>query len=150
MNSDQVVARMTVTRKVGVRTIIEVHQDATFSAFYKFYTQEGRRRSTKKLVRTANRNEGLPSFGAHQLVPGLEILACRWMQMAHVEKVQVRIIKKKAYRRLINARPDELGMARVNVLFTTEYATSRIPVGPLQFKRVERANHRKIHAGYVG
>jgi hypothetical protein len=115
----QVVARMTVTRKLGVRTIIEVHSDSTFQAFYHFYTQQGAKRSTRKFIRTAGRNEGLPYIGAHRMTPGLEILACRWATMQHVERVQVRILRKRAYRKLINARASDLGQAIVRPLFST-------------------------------
>jgi len=111
-----VVARMTVIREVGNRTIIEVCDDATFSSFYKIYTQNGNRRSTKKHVRTANRNEGIqPYYRAHLVQPGLKGLAEHWQKMPGVVSVKVRIIKGKAYRRLITASPDQLGLTRTSV-----------------------------------
>ena len=50
-----VVARMTVIREVGNLTIVEVYEDAMFSNFYHISTQVGKRRSTKRLIRIANR-----------------------------------------------------------------------------------------------
>lgn len=113
----KVIARLTVEREVGVKTIIEVHEDATFQDFYRFYTQDGRRHSTKKQVRAANRNEGLrPYTEAHRMTPGLEILAERFSMMPHVAKVSTRIMRKRAYRKLLAAAPDELGpLARTSV-----------------------------------
>jgi len=106
-----VVARLTVVRAVGCRTIIEVQEDASFHTFYKFFTQQGNRWSTKRLVRTANRNEGLlPYYQAYRMTPGLEKLAERWQTMPGVSSVKIRILKKRAYRKLLSARPDELGL----------------------------------------
>ncbi len=106
-----VVARLTVTRALGNLTIIEVRADATFHSFYQVYTQTGRRRSTKHLVRTADRNEGLhPYYRAYLLQPGLEKIAEQWQKQPGVTSVKVRIINKRAYRRLISAQPDELGL----------------------------------------
>jgi hypothetical protein len=111
-----VVARLTATRAVGCKTIIEVCEDATFNSFYRFFTQQGNRRSTKKLVRTANRNEGLrPYFQAYRMTPGLEKLAEFWRNHPGVTAVTVRIIKRRAYKRLITARPDELGLTKTSV-----------------------------------
>lgn len=107
MSKSKVVARMTIERGVGVKTIVDVDENATFSEFYRFYSQEGRRYSTKKQTRVANRNEGIQPWGREQ--PGLEVLAVRFEGMAHVKSVKVRIIRKRAYRRLISAAPDQLG-----------------------------------------
>ena len=124
-----VVARLTVTRAVGNVTIIEVYEDATFSNFYHISTQVGKRRSTKRLVRVANRNEGIqPYYRAHLVQPGLKGLAEHWQKMPGVASVKVRIIKGRAYRRLINATPDQLGLTRMPVrmpLHNRSYAFSR-------------------------
>ena len=112
----QVVARLTVRRALGCRTIIEVHEDATFSSFYRVFTQEGNRRSTKRAIRTGSRNEGLPPYQAHRTTPGLERLADRWRQHPGVTAVTVRIIKRRAYKRLITAGPDELGLTKMSPL----------------------------------
>ncbi len=126
----KVIARMTVTRALGNLTIVEVREDATFSTFYQVFTQTGRRRSTKRLVRTANRNEGLqPHFRAYRMQPGLEKLAEHWQKLPGVTSVKVRIIKKRLYRKLISARPDELGLAKSSVsLPVARFATRGIPV----------------------
>lgn len=111
----QVIARLTVTRKVGVKTLIEVHSDSTFQKFFYFYTQDGRKR--KQFVRTASRNEGLSYTTAYRMTPGLEVLAPRWMAMQHIDRVDVKILRKRAYRRLITASAHELGQAIVRPLF---------------------------------
>lgn len=112
----QVIARLTVTRQDGKRTIVEVPADATYHAFYHMYTQQGARRSTKRLVRTANRNEGLPITNAHLHRPGLERLQERLesfgAQTNPVTKSQIRIIRKRAYRKLLEAAPDTLGLVK--------------------------------------
>jgi hypothetical protein len=110
MDKKIVLARLTVEREVGVKTIIEVHADATFQTFYHYYTQDGRRRGTKRLVRKANRNEGLyPWHQAYRMRPGLDVIAAHFRQMPHVAKVTVRIIRKRAYRKVLEAAPDALG-----------------------------------------
>jgi hypothetical protein len=121
---------MTVTREVGNLTIIEVHEDATFSRFYHIFTQVGKRRSTKRLVRSANRNEGLrPYFQAHLMQPGLERLAEHWKKQPGVASVKVRIIKKRAYQKLISTTPDQLGLVKTSVNIPMErFAPLGIPV----------------------
>jgi hypothetical protein len=113
--TSKVVARMTVTREIGAVTIVEVNEDATFSQFFHHYSQEGRRRSTKREIRVSNRNEGLyPIYRAHTMTPGLEAVGTIFKGMKNVVSVKIRIIKKRAYRRLISVSPGELrGLARV-------------------------------------
>jgi hypothetical protein len=112
--------------------IIEVNADATYSAFYQFYTQDGSRLSTKKHIRTANRNTGLPSLNAHLYEPGLEVLRKNLMgddpMSSQFVSIKVRIIKKKAYRSLITCAPDVLGMARAGTVEDKLSASRRIPV----------------------
>jgi hypothetical protein len=111
----EVVARLTVIREVGVRTIIDVYTDATFSNFYNYFVQDGARRSTKKLVRTANRNEGLsPWYKAYRMQPGLAAIAEHLNKMPQFTSVKIRIIKRRAYRKLLTAAPDVLGLVKVN------------------------------------
>lgn len=110
-----VVGRLTAIRSVGVRTIIEVHEEATFSTFFHYYTQAGMKRSTKKLIRTANRNEGLhPWYAAYRMQPGLEALAEQLRKMPQFTSVKIRIIKKRAYRRLCTVAADVLGGLAAN------------------------------------
>jgi hypothetical protein len=126
MNKSNVVARLTGTREIGNVTIIEVHKDATFHEFYRIYTQVGRRRSTKRLVRTANRNHGLePWFAAHRMQPGLEVLAAKWRERKGLT-VKLRIIKKRAYRKLINAPADQLGLTVIKNVFPVKNPTAGI------------------------
>jgi len=110
-----VVARLTITRAVGNQTIIEVREGASFNAFFWIYTQTGRRRSTKRLVRTANRNEGLKPYMTHAMKPGLEVLAGHWQSVRHVTSVKLRIIKKRAYENLLVESPDQLGLTHTRV-----------------------------------
>ena len=121
-----VVARLTVIREVGNRTIVEVSDDATFSSFYRIFTQIGNRRSTKKFVRAASRNEGLlPYYRAYLMVPGLKVLAEHWSRQPGVSSVKIRIIKKRTYRQLLSARPDQLGLTHVS---------TRLPVHPFHYR----------------
>lgn len=121
-----VVARLTAIRGVGVRTIIEVCADASFHNFYRYYTQQGSRRSTKTLVRTASRNEGLyPWHRVYRMEPGLDVLATRMLDQKQFSSVKVRIIKKRAYLKLLEAAPDALGLTKV-----TRYADPRTAILP--------------------
>lgn len=129
-----VVARLTVTRANGKTTIVEIHAGATFQKFYCFFTQDGRRRSTKTLLRTASRNEYLPVINAHLHKPGLDViekqLRSLMTQTNPVISSKLRIIKRRLYKKLINTAPDALGMARVQTVdlsHRTMYAV-RLPV----------------------
>lgn len=111
----RVVARMTVTREVGCKTIVEVEEGCSFHSFYRIYVQQGTRRSTKRLVRMANRNEGVQAYAAHLVRPGLELLAARWSKQPGVVSVKVRVIRRRAYRQLITASPDQLSLTKTSV-----------------------------------
>lgn len=127
-----VVARLTAIRGVGVRTIIEVCEDASFHDFYRYYTQEGSRRGTKTLIRTASRNEGLhPWHRVYRLEPGLDVLATRMIDQKQFSSVKVRILKKRVYRQLLEAAPDVLGLTKVARTIDRRISilpTPRIPV----------------------
>lgn len=113
-----VIARLTVTRKDDHRTIVEIHADATFSRFYRFHQQQGLRRSTKRFIRSASRNESLPVINAHLYQPGLDVIARKleslFKQSNPVVSVKIRIIKKRLYKKMINASPEQLGLVKVN------------------------------------
>lgn len=127
-----VIARLTAVRSVGVRTIIEIHADATFSSFYNYFTQDGKRTSTKKQVRSANRNEGLrPYDRAYRLQPGLEAIAEQFKTMPHFTNISVRILKRREYRRLINAAPDALGLTQVQSQLDARWLTRRAGALPI-------------------
>jgi hypothetical protein len=147
----KVLARLTVTRKNGARTIVEVRADATFHKFYRFYRQSGSKRSTKTLIRTASRNEGLNPVNAHQQVPGLELIALRLRNIQAesnpVESIRLRYFSKRAYRKLINAAPDQLGMTRVEPIFKAKPVKALIPLGPYSHRWIAKLNHKKLHAG---
>ena len=117
--TNKVVARLTAIRADGSRTIVEVHSDASFHSFYRFFSQQGNRRSTKKLTRETNRNAGMPPMNAHAYEPGLEAIATMLRKFdgkpgngSNVRKVTIRIIRRKMYRELLHAAPDALGMTK--------------------------------------
>lgn len=109
-----VVARLTVSRANHRRTIVEVYEDASFHSFYYFYTQEGKRRSTKQLLRKASRNEGAALVGLIRQPSGLDIIVKKLeMYQSHsnpIVAIRLRIFKKRAYRRLLSVSPDQLGI----------------------------------------
>ena len=146
--TSRILARLTVTREDDSKVIVEVHANATFHAFYRFYTQQGRRRSTKKLTRCASRNEGLHPVNAHLQVPGLEILALRFMHNrfgnSPIANVKIKYFSKKGYRKLIKASPDQLGLTRVRAMFGEQ---KPLPIGLFSFRKVEKRNRLAIHAG---
>jgi hypothetical protein len=117
----KVVARLTVIRASGYRTIVEVHSDATFSNFYRFHRQLGAKRSTKQFVRFGHQTEGCQWIGMqHQHKPSLETIAKRLefyaSQSNPVVSKRIRIIHKRAYKKLLSARPDELGLTKTRPL----------------------------------
>ena len=106
-----VIARLTAERSDGLRIIAEVHEDATFMNFFDWSTQQGRRWSTKKHTRFSSRNDGLSHINAHRHTPGLEALKTKLesLTLAKFSKITIRILRKRAYQKLINAAPDALG-----------------------------------------
>jgi hypothetical protein len=135
------VARLTITRTDGKKTIVEVHKDATFNAFYHVYIQVGRRWSTKRLVRMASRNEGLMAINAHLQTPGLEAFAKRIAVFQSttnpVVSEKIQISKKRAYRRLLAAAPESLGMVKTRVNIPVERWRSARAI-PVQLSVAER------------
>lgn len=144
-----IVARLTATREDDSRIIVEVHADATFHRFYNFFSQQGSKRSTKKFLRFASRNEGLDPVNTHLQIPGLEILALRFVHNkfgSRVVSTRIRFYGKREYKRLINAAPDALGLTKVDAGFEKAPATLQIDLFPSS-RMVSRRNHFKIHAG---
>ena len=101
-----VIARLTVTRANNEKVIVEVNENATFSNFYIFFKQTGKRWSTKAHIRTSNRNDA----------PGLESLAQKLSLCQSpsnpITNTRIKIYRKRAYRRLLSLRPDELGLTQ--------------------------------------
>jgi hypothetical protein len=114
-----VIARLTVTRQNGWKTIVTIEADASFTSFYKYFKQFGLKRSTKELIRVTNRNEGLGYINAHLQKPGLDLIEKRLVNYQSttnpVVATKLRIIRKKAYRCLLAAAPDVLGMTKSTV-----------------------------------
>ncbi len=131
-NKIVVVARLTVIREVGVRTIVEVNEDATFGNFYSYFIQDGARRSTKKLIRCANRNEGLrPWYRAYRMEPGLTAIAEHFKTMPNITSIKIRIIRKRLYRKLLAAAPDA-GLVRVHSQIDPRLAPRTITGQPVR------------------
>ncbi|MCI0551286.1 MAG: hypothetical protein L0287_10045 [Anaerolineae bacterium] len=151
-SKSNVVARLTVIRQNGRRVIVEVHRDATFHQFYRFYVQEGKRWSTKRQVRTASRNESLPVINTHLHKPGLDVIEIRLKSFQKtsnpVMSSKLQIFRKRLYKKLCNAQSAELGMTN---LITMDLQTQRRPilVSLPSFRLVEKVNHKKLHAGAV-
>ena len=103
-----VVARLTVTRASGRRTIVEVREGCKFASFYHFYLQDGARRSTKKWYRNGSRSE------APNLAAILERMKNFAVESNPVISSKLRIIERRAYERLISASPNELGLTKVS------------------------------------
>lgn len=126
MNKNNVVAQLTINRANNIKLIIEVHKDANFSNFYRYYRQTGNRWSTKEFIHTKSRNEGLNYINAHRQTPGLEVLAERITSSNKVfygrdgqakernpiTSMKLRIIRKREYRRLLNAAPTGMPIVR--------------------------------------
>ena len=148
-----VIARLTVTRKNGMKTIVEVHAGPTFHKFFHFYQQQGSRRSTKTLTHCASRNEALSHINAHLQTPGLDRIAQQLESIMvttnPVISSKICIIKKREYRRLISCSPDKLGLTKVNVLFGQKPVRAIRPIGPVTFDLVENFDHSKLHAGAI-
>jgi hypothetical protein len=128
MNKSNVVARLTITRADNTKTIIEVHNDSTFSEFYFYYRQTGMKRSTKVLAFTRSRNQGLHHINAQQQTPGLEVIANSIKASSKallgrgvdgkenpVTSIKLRIIRKREYMRLLHMAP--MGMPVVKPIF---------------------------------
>lgn len=116
MIKNNVVARLTAERSDSIRIIVEVHTDATFMHFYEWFTQQGRRWSTKKHTRFGSRNDGLPSINAHLRTPGLEPLKTHLenLTLTKFTDIKVRIFKKRVYDQLIHASfPDAIVPAAI-------------------------------------
>ena len=147
MSKNVVVARLTATRADDTKLIVEVEQNASFHSFFKFYSQIGMKRSTKKFLRTANRNEGLhPWHRAYRMEPGLDAISRQLAAFSDAPyvfaSIKIRVIKKRAYRRLLTAAPDVLGLTKTTHLSDPRLAPQpatgipvRIPEGYTTIKK---------------
>lgn len=142
-----VLARLTVSRADGSKLIVEVHTDATFHNFYRFYSQQGAKRSTKKFLRFASRNEGMHPVNQHRQVPGLDLVMYGLIHNrlgSPVTNASIRYIGKKAYKKLTHASPDQLGLTKVSAMFDKK----PIPAPSwISTKIVAKRNYHKLHAG---
>lgn len=150
-SSKTLVASLTVIRENGRRTIVEIHRDATFHQFFRFFVQDGNRWSTKTEVRTASRNEGLPIINAHLHKPGLEVIERRLhifnKSSNPVVSSKIRIFKKRLYKKLLSARPDELGQTRLT--HRDLNAPKPIRVSIPSYDWVRSINRRALRRGAV-
>jgi hypothetical protein len=121
------VARLTLTKRDGSKLIVEVHTDAGFHNFYRWHTQQGRKR--KVLVRTSNRNDGLERYD-QMTKPGLSEIVKRMQatdrnnaafskihRPAHmlnqpavnsITSAVLKVYKKRLYAKLLSCPPTEL------------------------------------------
>lgn len=105
-------AKLTALTPRGETVIVEVPHGATFGDFYHYYTQQGRRYSTKRLARVGNRNEGIDNYRlAPYTRPGLELIAAKYEQSGFT-KIKIVILRKRAYKKLIEGDP--AGMVKIN------------------------------------
>ena len=147
--NNTLVARLTVERANGWRTIVEIHADATFISFYRYYRQFGRKRSTKEFVRSSSRTEYLSVINTHLHKPGLDVIEARLKSFGQesnpVIKSKLRIIRKRLYRKMLSARPDELGLTKLT--HTNLNSPKPILVSVPSYQYVTKINRRKLHAG---
>jgi hypothetical protein len=120
MNKKNLVARLTMTKRSGIQLVVEVHVDAGWSTFYHWYEVDGK---VKRFIRNSDRNNGcnpeLETPGleqvAEQVIRNFDKLAAHpvtkhamlW-RMHQIVDTQVRIYKKRLYKRLITCSPDQL------------------------------------------
>lgn len=106
-NKVKVIARMTIVKRgTAKRLIVEIHEDASFHQFYRWYSQEGRKH--KRFIRFSQRNDGL-IFTHAQNQSGLDVLAERQQSFnKDIEKVTIKIFQKRIYKHLLTCAPDQL------------------------------------------
>ena len=105
-----VIARLTLSYQDRTRMIIEIHSDARYASFYHIFRQQGNRRSTKSKVRTGGRHEAA----------SLEGVAVNWKARERADNpithIRINIYRRREYRRLVSARPDQLGLTKMSSL----------------------------------
>jgi hypothetical protein len=143
----QPVARLTVTHRNGQQTIVEVHDDASFTQFYRWYKRNDGQK-TKNYMRSTNRVD------ARDLEHLAAKIAANWKALARhrvakdrwnghlVDDWKVVVLDAEKYVRFLDCDPSELpggGMA-VNRNMPTKPAKrpEHLPIGytPLQ-KRMD-------------
>ena len=128
MSKAKVIARMTVTKADGKKLIVEVHDDATEHAFYCWYSQEGRKR--KVFIRTSHRTDGADRVAqVLRSTPGLDLLAARMKTYMQITDVKIRILSKRAYKRMTTCSADQFG--DLPKCAPAEYKTGARPAKPL-------------------
>lgn len=151
MQAKNVVARLTAIREDRSRLIVEVSTDSTYSKFYKSFTQQGTKRSSKKLVRTSNRNMCIPHLNAHLHQPGLEAVKDFLEKKGGYVSVKVRVVKKRIYKHLITCAPDVLGgMARSKETFSHERHWERGNAIPIQLPKEYVSPLRRRELAKIG
>lgn len=113
--SETVVARLTLRHRDGSQTIIEIHSNATFSCFYRWYAR-GKGQRVKSPVRTSGRSDAtdLAALGERVKAQFERLAANRQSRQAAqwagrvVESIRIVILKKRAYSRLLGLSADLL------------------------------------------
>jgi hypothetical protein len=135
-----VAARLTLTHRDGSQTVIEVHADAGFQKFYRWY-QRAPQADAKHLTRVSMRNDAadLAEIEARTR-KHFDNLARGSMQWAARQIVDAKLVVIDApfYKKLLAASPVDLpggGLARVSVpdwMMTEHYSrprgATRVPV----------------------
>lgn len=142
----QVIARLTVTHRNGQQTIVEVHDDASFSRFYRWYKRNAGQ-DDKHYMRSMSRIEArdLEALGA-QIKENWKRLAAhpvaRGKWSSHlVDDVKIVLLDAERYIHFLDCDPEQLpggGLPRSLTVGHKPIGAVIIPIGytPLQ-KRMD-------------
>lgn len=116
-----VIARLTLTNRAGQQTVIEIHADAGFQNFFRWYTRPVGRRD-KHLIRVSARNdaqdlEALEGRLRTQFDKLAAHSAVAWKN-SQIVTTKLVVLQRKLYKKILAASPDQLlggGPARVSV-----------------------------------
>lgn len=115
-----VAARLTLTHRDGCQTIVEVHADASYTAFYRWYQRKADEHA-KHLTRTAMRNDAADLEEIERRTrahfDNMARHSSLWLPRQVVES-KLLILDGQLYKKLLKALPGELpggGPARLAV-----------------------------------
>jgi len=142
------IARLTVTHRNGQQTIVEVHDDASFNRFYRWYKRNAGA-DTKNFMRSSNR------IDARDLEHLAEKITANWKALAShraargkwaghlVEDYKVVVLDPEKYVKFLDCDPSELpgggmGISQTAGFLARPAAPVPTPIGytPLQ-KRMD-------------
>ncbi len=147
MSKSKVIARMTVTKADGKKLVIEVHDDATEQEFYHWYSQDGRKR--KQFIRMSHRTDGAERVAqVLRCTPGLDMLATRMKTYMQIKDIKIRILLKRAYKRMTTCSADKLG--ELPKCAPAEYQPGERPAKPLYAATPWKVNTREYERRKIG